>query len=359
VIPPPGTANDGTPCPVTRDFRIVDMDPNDNVLATYLLLSNGMLAQNTPANAGNNTGAQTLANGSDEGLVAGILDPLVGCTPFKVPSITAPTGMSAGLANNELMSNKFPPAVESFVPMNDPMVVIANAAAGTVTQSSQKTSLYRAGVNQPPVGAGATSGNGAQFCLNFPQGCLYIANNQNLFAGATSPMPNVANNLFTFMAQRWANSFAAVPALGCVNLLGNGNLTNPIQLTTNGNAVVTAVSINTAACSAILNGQVGVATSGAATAATTTAAAGKGSTMATSVAKATSSAAAGGSAAGGSAAGGSAAGSSAAGGSAAGGSTKAAVTTTPAATTPAATATATSPPRQGGARRLRMVHKKL
>ena len=271
MIPPPGTAKDGTPCPVTRDFRIVDMDPNDNVVATYLLLANGMLAQNTPAIAGNSTGAQTLANGSDEGLVAALLDPLVGCTPFKVPSLTAPTGMSAGLSNNELMATKFPPAVVSFVPMNDPMVVITNANTGAITPSAEKTTLYRLGVGQPPVGNGAP-GNGTQFCQDFTLGCLYIAQNINLFSGAGSPMPGVANNLFTFMAQRWANSFAAAPALGCVNLLGNGNLVNPIQLTTNAAAVVTAVSINTAACSAIFNGQAVATASVSASATSATAA---------------------------------------------------------------------------------------
>jgi hypothetical protein len=263
------------------------MDPNDNVLSTYLLLPNGMLAQNTPANAGNSTGAQTIANGSDEGLVAGILDPLVGCTPFKVPSITAPSGMSAGLANNELISSKFPPQVVSLVPMNDPMCVITNANTGAITQSSTKTSLYRAGVGQPPVSNAAT-GNGTTFCMNFPQGCIYIANNQNLFAGAGSPMPGVANNLFTFMAQRWANSFAAVPALGCVNLLGNGNLTNPITLAMDGNGVFTAATINTAACSAILNGQIPTATAtaskSAATSATATSAVTKIATASTSAA---------------------------------------------------------------------------
>jgi hypothetical protein len=229
------------------------MDPSDNVLTSYLLLPNGMLAQNTPANAGNNTGAQTFSNGSDEGLVAGILDPLVGCTPFRVPSITAPKGMSAGVPNNELVSSKFPPAVPALVPMNDPMCVLTNAN-GDITQSPIKTTLYRAGVGQPPVSA-AASGDGAAFCQQFAQSCIYIANNQNLFAGAPSPMPAVATNLFTFMAQRFANSFAAVPALGCVNLLGNKNLVNPIQLTMDGNGVTTAVTINTAACQAILNGQ--------------------------------------------------------------------------------------------------------
>jgi len=52
-IPPPGTSTKGTAqaCPVTRDFRMVDMDQSDNVDSTYLLINGHILAQNTPANA--------------------------------------------------------------------------------------------------------------------------------------------------------------------------------------------------------------------------------------------------------------------------------------------------------------------
>jgi hypothetical protein len=49
IIPSLGTALDGLPCPTTRDFLVVDMDPSDNVLTTYIV-KNGLVAQNTPAN---------------------------------------------------------------------------------------------------------------------------------------------------------------------------------------------------------------------------------------------------------------------------------------------------------------------
>jgi hypothetical protein len=193
--------------------------------------------------------------------------------------------------------------------MNDPMAVVTNANTGTVTQSTTKTNLYRAGVNQAPISNAAT-GNGTTYCLNFPQGCIYIAGNMNLFAGAATPAVGVANNLFTFMAQRWANSFGA-DGLGCVNLLGNGNLTNPITLTMDGNCMVIAATINTAACQAILNGQVlpaaGTSTaSSAATGATSSTSKAAGSTASASkAASATSSAAAGGATSSSAAAGGS------------------------------------------------------
>jgi hypothetical protein len=53
-VPPPGTTTKGSTvqaCPVTRDFRMVDMDQSDNVDATYLLINGHILAQNTKANA--------------------------------------------------------------------------------------------------------------------------------------------------------------------------------------------------------------------------------------------------------------------------------------------------------------------
>jgi hypothetical protein len=59
-IPPPGTTTKAAtvqPCPVTRDFRMVDMDQSDNVDSTYLLINGRTLAQNTPANAAKYTNA--------------------------------------------------------------------------------------------------------------------------------------------------------------------------------------------------------------------------------------------------------------------------------------------------------------
>jgi hypothetical protein len=59
-IPPPGSTTKAAtvqPCPVVRDFRVVDMDQSDNVDTTYLLINGKTLAQNTPANAAANKNA--------------------------------------------------------------------------------------------------------------------------------------------------------------------------------------------------------------------------------------------------------------------------------------------------------------
>jgi hypothetical protein len=129
----------------------------------------------------------------------------MGCTPYTAPSITTPTGTSGGLALNELQANQSPPVPPAFVPMNDDFTVITNNN-GAVTQSLAKTNLYRAGVGQPQA-ATAADASGTTYCQQYAASALFIAQNQALFTGTTSPAPAVANNLFTFLANRFATSF--------------------------------------------------------------------------------------------------------------------------------------------------------
>jgi hypothetical protein len=120
-VPPPGTSTLGSPvqpCPVTRDFRMVDMDQSDNVDSTYLLINGKILAQNTKENAAkykNATGRLRLSpnpfkadhfleinNGSDNLLLNAFLSPTLGCSAgtFSAPSITSATGFSSAMALN-------------------------------------------------------------------------------------------------------------------------------------------------------------------------------------------------------------------------------------------------------------------
>jgi hypothetical protein len=120
VVPPPGTTTKTTtpqPCPVTRDFRMVDMDQSDNVDSTYLLINGHILAQNTPANAktysnatgmfpvwllkqDTNSSRTEINNGSDNLLLNAFLEPTLGCTPYTAPSITSASGVSSAMALN-------------------------------------------------------------------------------------------------------------------------------------------------------------------------------------------------------------------------------------------------------------------
>ncbi|PMD39935.1 hypothetical protein L207DRAFT_566806 [Hyaloscypha variabilis F] len=293
TIPPVGTASiaTGQACPSTRDFRVVDMDQSDNVDSTYLLINGKVLAQNTAANAAANKNSTVISNGSDNLLINEFIAPTMGCTPFTKPCITSPTGSSPAMALNELQANAFPPAGgPALVPLNDDFAVIDGNAAPT--QSLVKTNLYRAGVGQPQA-ADAANASGTTYCQQYAQSALFIASNEALFSKATSPAPAVANNLFTFLANRFATSFGPVPSLGCATIF-NVNVTDLIKQTTV-DCIVTAATIDTTPFQQIFDGQIkpggtSVASSAIATATTAATATGK-ATKATGATQATTTAA--------------------------------------------------------------------
>jgi hypothetical protein len=231
-VPALGTANIGGPCPTIRDFRIVDQDQSDNSLTAYCLLNGGtMVAQATPANAGNCT---LIVNGSDNRLIDAFIDPAVGCTPWMLPSLTAPGGMTSGIVTNELLAASHQAAPVAEVPVSDPMVL--NNGQFSLT----KTNLYRSAVGQTPLKA-LDQAMPLQYCNNITAGGIFAAANQALFTNNPSPMPDVANNLYTFLAQRFAAAINDCN-LNCMPLWGI--TVNPVTLTLDGNGVVTAATIN-------------------------------------------------------------------------------------------------------------------
>ena len=84
TVPPLGTDNNGQDCPSSRAFVVVDQDPSDNLPTQYLLLPDGSTIQDTAANRAKFPNATVINNASDEALIGDIIDPLIGCTPFKV-----------------------------------------------------------------------------------------------------------------------------------------------------------------------------------------------------------------------------------------------------------------------------------
>lgn len=256
TIPAPGSSTKAATtqaCPTTRDFRVVDMDQSDNVDTTYLLIGANKLAQNTPANAAANKGKATvLSNGSDNALINSFISPALGCGSFTAPSITSPNGVSGSMALNELQGQYHPAApFPALVPLNSDFTVIAGNN-GAVTQSLAKTNLYRAGVGQPQAADNANA-SGTTYCQQYAQSGIFIAQNQALFTGTTSPAPAVANNLFTFLANRFATSFGPVPSLGCSTIFGV-DVANIVKQTMDGNGVVTAATIDTATLQKIFSG---------------------------------------------------------------------------------------------------------
>ena len=103
-IPPLGNDLLGNPCPTSRSFEITDACPSDNVPTQYLLTTNGSTAQDTAANRAALPGAEVINNASDEALLANIIDPLIGCTPFQAPNLDSPGEMSSALALSELQA---------------------------------------------------------------------------------------------------------------------------------------------------------------------------------------------------------------------------------------------------------------
>ena len=236
VVPPAGTSpKTGQACPTTRSFTMIDQDQSDNVTTTYLLTGTGLTAQATPANQAALAGATPINNGSDNALLAGFLDPTLGCTPFTAPDLTTgAAGTSQAL--DELSAAKNQAAPVALVPENDEMVLVNNAFNAT------KTNLYRSNVGQAPISnANNQADSPSAYCQNMVNTQTpFLANNQTLLATGTSPVPAVGNNLLTFLANRLNMSFTN---LNCQNF----GLKNPVTVTLNGNAVAIAATFNTTA----------------------------------------------------------------------------------------------------------------
>jgi hypothetical protein len=230
-VPSLGTASDGLPCPTVRDFSVVDQDQSDNLPVTYLVSAGGLMAQNTAANASALTGATTLGNPSDNGLLDRFMDPALNCTPWKVTNLGEPNAQVPGLALNELQARFRQKAPVARIPAGDPMVLDADGGVDMA-----KINAYRRGVDQFQV-TGLWQASTARYCRNM----LRIAPARLLldqaFFDGPSPV-STANSLFTFLAQRFAASY---DILGCANLT---NLPDPISVTTDPTGVATSATIN-------------------------------------------------------------------------------------------------------------------
>src|SRR5207244_12586714 len=157
TVPPLGRAKDGMTCPSVRDFSVVDMDQSDNVTTTYLVTASGQTAQMTTSNQAAVQDAHPLANGSDNRLLAQILDKSLGCTPWMANDLANPGAVATALPLDELQAAAHQRAPVALVPTTDPMVVTNNMP------DINKLNAYRAGVDQPKAGD-ANSGNTDVYC---------------------------------------------------------------------------------------------------------------------------------------------------------------------------------------------------
>jgi len=200
TIPALGVGRDGLACPTVRSFSIVDQDQSDNVITKYRLLPDGRTAQDTAANAG--LGGTIIRNGSDEGLLAGFVDPALGCTPFTAPDLTNPGHQVGSLALNELSATRQANPV-ALVPLTDPMVLVGGQP------SRAKNALYRLGVGQNV----AANPDGRVYCANLTRiAPPRIALDQPFTQVAPSPDPAVGATLYSFLTARYQQS---IMLLGC------------------------------------------------------------------------------------------------------------------------------------------------
>jgi hypothetical protein len=235
TIPAAGTAANGQVCETTRAFPLIDQDQSDNVVSQYLITAGGLTAQNSPANAAQLTGASVLANGSDDALLSEFVDPANGCTPFTAPDSTYPKPNAPSQALNELQARADQQGTIAVIPPNDEMTLVGGQ------MSIAKTDAYRSIVGQPLLAANT---NPATVAASYCQNMVNLAparNNMDMAADAAfaSPVPTVGNNLATFLGNRLSMSFVN---LGCANY----GLTNPVNVTLDGNGVATAVTYNLA-----------------------------------------------------------------------------------------------------------------
>jgi hypothetical protein len=221
-IPPIGVANDGKECLTTRHFMLVDQDPSDNLVTTYLLDPVTMkIFQDTVNNRFNHPGFVVLKNGSDNRLLVGI-NIALGCTGYLAPLLSDPSGAkTSSMVLNEIHAANRQGSPMVFLPARDPMTrVIVN---GVTFPSLIKNNLYRRGINQPPITA-LQQADTLPFCGHLTNQLGRLQNNKASFTTQTSPDPNAASNLFTFLATRLSQTFAN---LKCDVLL---DLINPVTL---------------------------------------------------------------------------------------------------------------------------------
>ena len=168
-------------------------------MAHYLFdPATGQSAQATAANATAMANATVEANGSDNGLLDGFVDPALGCTPFTATNPTNPAGASASQALNELSARANQKGTIALLPVNDPQLLVGgNFSIG-------KTNAYRIETDQPLLPANTnTSRNAARYCQNMvniqtPRLKLDAA----METGTASPVPALGNNLANFLAAR-------------------------------------------------------------------------------------------------------------------------------------------------------------
>jgi hypothetical protein len=191
------------------------------------------VAQNTAANRAQLAGSLSRGNPSDNRLLDVFIDGALGCTPWTAPDLADPGASVPALPLNELQAAAFQAAPIARVPLGDPFTF---SPPITGTPNLGQVNRYRRGVDQQLADDNGDAST-TTYCQNLRN--LHPAKlktDETFLKAFRSVDPAVANNLFTFMAQRYVASYQI---LGCQALL---NLPVNVTLTTT-NGVVTDATI--------------------------------------------------------------------------------------------------------------------
>ncbi len=232
TVPALGTGKDGKPCLTARDFALVDMDQSDNVQTQYIVLDNGRTAQFSTANLNKFPNATIIANPSDNALLTHFVDPALGCQPWQAPDLANNNAMVSALPLDELQAAAHQAAPVALVPSGDPMTLLGN------DRSLTKTNLYRMGVDQPAA-TSLDQTSTKTYCQNLlTVGVPRLKLDEPFTIQQATPDPAAANNLFTFLAQRFNATWSA-NGLNCKGLLDKNS---PIKVKTDDNGVAVSAS---------------------------------------------------------------------------------------------------------------------
>jgi hypothetical protein len=234
IIASGGAMGTGQACPVTRNFEVAGQDPGDDVTTGYLLDPlTGQTAQDTTSNAGNMAGARLLLSRSDNTMLDLLLDPLLGCTPFRAPDLADNDQPATSLALDEILAGAHQPKIAALVPENDTMMLNGDQF------DAAKTDMYREELGQSPVSSQTDrTSDPEMYCQDIVDiQTPFLAANRTLLATGQSPVTAVGDSLLTFMANELSMSFRD---LACQRFL----LTNPVTVIKNGAGAAVGATFN-------------------------------------------------------------------------------------------------------------------
>src|SRR5262249_54414626 len=141
--------------------------------------------------------------GSDDGLLAHFVDPALACKAFTAQDATAPNGTDSSQALNALSARQNQQGPRALLPLNDPQLLVGGQF------SIGKTNAFRMMNDQPLLSRNTNKNqNAATYCQNMVSiQPAKLQADAAMEAGFTSPVPDVGNNLATFLGARLAGSF--------------------------------------------------------------------------------------------------------------------------------------------------------